>query len=296
MKILALCYPMYNGQIHTCGANKNYVVLAPHDILGEMSRSGISIELVSLYQPVKLTLPDGMKLKDISEVTSDVDAYIHMFRDPTEPEVLDILQTWDMPSRLTLNDAFKLRDLSKWKYVPLLWKHGIGSEIAEPSQIRQWGPQTFSTRISADQQWIETAAFNNNRGQYLERRDRERIVTRFINNATKGVRSFFRIGYVLGCFATGWMYLTLEEQRIMKTGTAAHSVPFDLPRRYQNSLRSVLEELSIDYCHIEGCFIGDKLYVFDINAHPTASGSTLSHITKDMASLMIERLKMLLHK
>lgn len=294
MRILALCYPLYNGKLHTCGASQNYVMLAPHDILRDLSRAGVCVELISLYQPVNLSLPDGMKILSINDATLDADVHIHMFRDPTEPEVLEKLQAWNLPPKLTLNDAFKLHDHSKWKYLPMLLQHGIGPEIATLPQELQWQPQTHSTRISTDHQWIETAAFNNNRGQYLERRGRERIVTRFIDNATKGIRSFFRIGYVLGRFTTGWLYMAPAEQGVIKTGTAAHAAPFDLPCRHQPALQKVLEELSVDYCHIEGCFVQDRLYVFDINTHPTASGSTLSYITKDMASLMIGRLEELL--
>lgn len=294
MRILALCYPMSNGKLHTCGASQNHVLLAPHDILRDLRRAGVCVELVSLYQPVNMTLSDGMKILSIHEATPGADVYIHMFRDPTEPEVLDKLQAWNLPPRLTLNDAFKLCDHSKWKYLPLLHQYGIGPEIVTLSQDVQWEPQTHSTRISTDHQWIETAAFNNNRGQYLERRGRERIVTRFIDNVSKGIRSFFRIGYVLGRFTTGWLYMAPAEQCVIKSGNAAHAVPFDLPRRHQAALQKVLEELCVDYCHVEGCFVGDRLYVFDINAHPTASGSTLSYITKDMASQMIERLEELL--
>lgn len=285
---------MYNGQLHTCGASQNYVMLAPHDILRDLSRAGVCVELVSLYQPVNMTLPDGMKIISINDATPEADLYIHMFRDPTEPEVLEQLQAWNLPLKLTLNDAFKLRDFSKWKYMPLLHQHGIGPEIATSSSDVRWQPPSYSTRISTDHQWIETAAFNNNRGQYPERRGRERIVTRFIDNATKGIRSFFRIGYMLGRFTTGWLYMAPAEQGVIKTGTAAHAVPFDLPRRHHAALRKVLEELSVDYCHVEGCFVADRLCVFDINAHPTSSGSTLSYITKDMASLMIGRLEELL--
>ncbi|MCX6853342.1 MAG: hypothetical protein NTV80_00385 [Verrucomicrobia bacterium] len=296
MRILALCYPTSNGKLHTCGANQNYVLLATHDILRDLSRGGVCVEVVSLYQPVNLTLPSGMKISSISEATLEADVYLHMFRDPSEPEVLDLLQAWSLPPKLTLNDAFKLRDHSKWKYIPLLHQYGIGAEMATPPQTVQWEIQTFSTRISSDHQWVETAAFNNNRGQYSDRRGRERIVTKFIDNATNGIRSFFRIGYVLGRFTTGWLYMAPAEQCVIKSGTAAHSVPFDLPSRHHRALRIVFHELGVDYCHFEGCFVGDKLYVFDINAHPTSSGSTLSFITRDLVALMIEQLEGVLNK
>jgi len=283
---------MSNGKLHTCGANDNFVVLAPHNILGGLIRGGVQVELVSLHQPVGLTLPGGMKILSIDEVTpASADVYIHMFRDPTEPEVLEKLREWNLPARLTLNDAFKLRDHSKWKYLPLLHQQGIGSEIATPPATVQWETQTYSSRVSTDHQWIETAAYNNNRGQYAERKGRERIATRFAENASKGIRSFFRAGYVLGRFTTGWLYAAPAEQRILKSGTAAHAVPFDLPRRHHAKLRQVFEELSVDCCHFEGCFMGDRLDVFDINTHPTACGSTLSYITHDMSALMIEGLK-----
>lgn len=283
---------MYNGGLHTCGANQNYVVLAPHDILDGLIRVGVHVQLVSLYQPVGLTLPGGMKILSIDEVIpASADVYIHMFRDPTEPEVLEKLQKLNLPSRLTLNDAFKLYDHSKWKYLPLLHKEGIGSEVTNPPTTVQWEKQTYSTRISTDHQWIETAAFNNNRGQYAERKAYERIVTRFADNASKGIRSFFRAGYVLGRFTTGWLYAAPAEQCILKSGIASHAVPFDLPRRHHAKLKRVLDELSVDYCHFEGCFMGDRLDVFDINPHPTACGSTLSYITNDMSALMIEELK-----
>lgn len=295
MKVLALCYPMYNGKLHTCGPSQNHVVLAPHDILGELSRSGVEVELVSLHQPVDMTLPGGMRILSMHDVSPfKADVYIHMFRDPTEPEVLDILREWNLPSRLTLNDAFKLHDFSKWKYLPLLHTHGLGSEVVTPPTTVQWETQTYSTRISTDHQWVETAAYNNNRGQYAERKGQERIVTRFADNATKGIRSFFRAGYVLGQFTTGWLYASPAEQCVLKTGTAAHSMPFDLPRRYHEKLREAFDELNVDYCHFEGCFTGGRMFVFDINPHPTASGSTLSYITKDMASLMLKRLQELL--
>ncbi|MBL9133286.1 MAG: hypothetical protein JNG86_18895 [Verrucomicrobiaceae bacterium] len=283
---------MSNGKLHTCGANQEHVVLAPHDILREMCSVGVKVELVSLHQPVHLTLPGGMKIQSIEDVSPvSADVFIHMFRDPTEPEVLEKLQEWNLPSRLTLKDAFKLHECSKWKYLPLLHKHGLGSEVATPPSSVQWETQTYSTRISTDYQWVETAAFNNNRGQYAKRKSQERIVTRFADNASKGIRSFFRAGYVLGRFTTGWLYVVPAEQRIIKSGTAAHSVPFDLPCRHHGRLKQVFDELSVDYCHFEGCFSGDRMFVFDINPHPTACGSTLSYITKDMAALMIERLE-----
>mgnify|MGYP000887764387 CR=1 FL=1 len=287
---------MSNGKLHTCGPSQNYVVLAPHDILGELCRIGVEVDLVSLHQPVDMTLPGGMKILSIKDVRpSEADVYIHMFRDPTEPEVIGILQEWGLPYRLTLNDAFKLHDFSKWKYLPLLHKRGLGSEVETPLTNVQWETQTYSTRISTDHQWIETAAYNNNRGQYAERKGRERIVTRFADNASKGIRSFFRAGYVLGQFTTGWLYASPAEQRILKTGTSAHAVPFDLPRRHHDKLREVFDELKVDYCHFEGCFTGDRMIVFDINPHPTACGSTLSYITRDMAFLMNKRLQELLN-
>jgi hypothetical protein len=294
VKILALCYPTFNGKLHVCGPKQNYILLAPNDILRALERRGICVELVSLFQPVPFPLPCGMRLRDIGEATPGADVYLHMFRDPTEPEVVEKLKALGLPPRPTLNDAFKLRDHSKWKYLPVLIRRGLASEIVTPPKDVQWGPSYHNVKISADGKLIESAAFNNNHWQYPERRGRERIVTRFVDNATNGIRSAFRIGYVLGRFTTGWLYMTAAERRVIKSGNYAHATPFDLPRRHARPLGEALKELDVDYCHIEGCFVHDKMFVFDINPHPTSCGNTMSYITEDLAEIMIERLQEIL--
>lgn len=298
MRIMCMAYPVWaRGDLHL-NSTGNAIVLPTDEMIKLLIEAGHVVDVVNFFPDSKhKNLPlmrSGVRMKSYAEVDAAAyDLFIHMFKDPTQPEVLAILHELhiDYHGKPVLNDASRLADFTKWKYLKLLHEKGLGPAVHPEIRYQdvQWGPSTYCASISSDKKYVHSGATNNNRGDYPERRNIESIVADYIDNEASGVRSFFRLGYAVGGVTSGWMYCSTAEQTVQKSGSCKHQVPLQLPHRYARQIIPAFACLGVDYCHFEGCFKDRRMYIFDINPHPTSHGGTLSVITEEMVDRILSR-------
>ncbi len=300
-RLLVLCLPTWGTEnaLHL-NSTGQAIVLAPDEMIRLLELTGVAVDVVSIdgSVPEKPLMRSGKRLRPLEEIDpTDYDLFWHMFRDPTQPEVLACLENLrlDYGGKRILNDVRFLKDHHKWHYLPVLFRHGIGPRVF-PQYNRNntaranWSSPHYSARVAEidGKRIICTAAFNNNRGDYPARRPRENIYVEYLDNAASGVRSFFRVGYALGQVTAGWLYCSEAKLLTQKSGSCKHQVPFQIPLRYHGVIAECLRELGIDVCHLEGLFIKDRLFLFDINPYPTAHGGTLSVISAEICRCIAE--------
>lgn len=291
MRLLTLCLPTLgrDNHLHITGDRLN-IVLAPDEFHLLLLQAGWQIDVVSLAtagdRPLLRSL---LPLKSLAEVTLDqYDVLWHMFRDPTQPEVLRILSGLADHGRPVINSAFRLKDHHKRKYLRVFQRYGIGPAILGGATAgADWLP-CGAARISPDGKWIETYAVNNNRGCSAVR-PYERVVTQFINNAVDGKRSIVRFGVAFGRGFEGFRYWS--DAPSFKTGSATSWEPYVVPPAHQPAIRYALAELGCDVCHVEAVPRGERLYIFDVNPYPTADGRTLSLITQPLVRIVCEEME-----
>ncbi|MBW3542984.1 MAG: hypothetical protein KY476_22205 [Planctomycetes bacterium] len=292
-RLLVLCFPTWGrgNQLHRTGRG-DAVVLAPDEFLRLLLEAGWTMDVVSLAGRSELPLyRSRLPLKAITDVDFDsYDLYWHMFRDPTQPEVLQMLSQLklDDGGRPMINRAEKLCDHHKGRYAPLLAERGLGPEIIDDVggiDASTWH-QAGSVRISPDRRFIQTHKYNNNHGDYPERAP-ERIVTRFVENEHDGLWSIVRFGVAFGEGFRGFRYW--GRSPFVKSGTAERWEEYAVPERLRAPLAAVLDELGCDVCHVEAVPLGESLSVFDINPYPTAEGRTLSQVSAEVVRVLRSR-------
>ena len=229
-------------------------------------------------------------MKRIEEVDlGDYDVVWHMFRDPTQPEVLAELERLrlDFAGKRILNDVRRLKQHQKRAYLPVLERYGLAPRIITSVRPTPSWTSSQSTFVSPERREISTNVFNNNRGDYPERGD-GRIVTEFVDNRADGLHSIVRVGYALGGGFRGHQYFS--PLPAFKSGNAVRSQPYSLPERFQGPVAAALNELGCDVCHFEAVPLPDRIVIFDVNPYPTADGTTLTSITADLAEQLTRRL------
>lgn len=77
---------------------------------------------------------------------------------------------------------------------------------------------------------------------------------------------------------------------MLKSGNCEHKFPYSLPPKYADIVARAVQEMGIDFAHVEGCFRNENLRIFDINPYPTSNGSTLIKMTEDIVSVILEKL------
>jgi predicted ATP-grasp superfamily ATP-dependent carboligase len=77
----------------------------------------------------------------------------------------------------------------------------------------------------------------------------------------------------------------------LKSGNCKIKKQFNLDPTIQEKVELAMQEIGVDVCHVEGLFKDDKVYIFDINPYPTASGNTLSAITEELSLIVINKIK-----
>lgn len=285
-RLLTVCYPTFNNQLHTNASNDS-LILATDEILVGMMDRGWEVHAVSLCDPQGYPLMrSGLRLCNPMDIDpGSYDLIYHAFRDPTQPEVYNRLEEleWSDLDVPTLNHAVNLLNHHKQAYFKILNMHNIGPKTFDdaPPGVT-WGETEHGATPSTDRKYIRTWGINNNRGNYPQRRSYEVIISEYIDNAAAGVRSFFRIGYALGRCCRGWFYASRDDLVIQKSGNSKHKIPFAMPHSYAKIVENAMNDVGIDLAHIEGCFIGERLYVFDINPFPTTYGATLKVTTEEM--------------
>jgi hypothetical protein len=293
MRLLSVCFPTYgrdNG-LHLNG-HGDRVVLAPDEFHRQLLMVGWQVDVVGLTPRTTLRLfRSELSLKVPDEVDfNDYDLCWHMFRDPTQPEVLNWLREFH-PNHLAtpvINRAERLASHQKNHYLPILHRYGIGPKILlSAPQSTSWIVSS-SELVSEDLAWIDTYAYNNNRGDYPSRGS-ERIVTEYIDNAVGGRRSIVRFGYAFGQGFSGFRYFKAVSVPTFKTGEADSHQPYVVPQALRPRITAAMNELGCDVCHIEAIPLGDRLYVIDVNPYPTASGKTLSQITSSLIEVLTTR-------
>lgn len=288
-KVLSMCWPTFGGKdaIHYDITGK-FVFLAPDEINKILLAKGISVDVVNLAQDTdKPLMRSGLMMKKPEQVDpNSYDLIIHMFRDPTHENVVKRLDElgWSKTNVRTLNNAITLASHTKWHYLPILHKHGLAarsykSEAEVGSPV--WTQSVFGATVDTNKKFIRTFARNNNRIT------NDFIVSDYVNTAAGALRSMFRLGVMMGKCCSGWLYAGADSQLIQKSGTMYHFVPYSLPKIDAERVGEVMSEIGVDYAHIEGAYAGQKLYIFDINAHPNTAGNTHSYTTMSMVDQLM---------
>jgi hypothetical protein len=300
-RLLVICFPTWGkeNELHLDSSGRS-VVLAPDEMTRLLETKNIAVDVASLdgVSTDKPLMRSGKPVRRLAEiVVEDYDAYWHMFRDPTQPEVLTRLDELrlDYGGGRVINDVRFLKDHHKWRYLPVLAKHGIGPRVFTEYDHRNtmdenWSTPSYGASVAKikGRRIICTSAFNNNRGDYPQRRSQEQIFVEYLDNAASGVRSFFRVGFSMGRVTSGWLYCSDETVLTQKSGSCKHQIPFQIPDRYHGVIAECMRELGVDVCHLEGLFIKERLFVFDVNPYPTAHGSTLTPISEEVCRCIAE--------
>ena len=96
LRLLTLCFPTYGSEneLHL-NSRGDAVVLAPDEFNRILLERGWEVDVVSLGPLSEYPLfRSKIRLLAMSEVAFEsYDVYWHMFRDPTQPEVLKLLRT-----------------------------------------------------------------------------------------------------------------------------------------------------------------------------------------------------------
>lgn len=294
MRLLTLCFPTY-GQLNPLHLNSrgDRIVLAPDEFHRRLLELGWEIDVVSIAEPTPLPLfNSGLPLKTIHDVNIEsYDVFWHMFRDPTQPEVLKTLVKFKLNyhGRPVINRAEGLARHNKREYLPIFYERGLAPKIfADVPKTTIW-LEHKSEALSKDNTLISTYAFNNNRGDYVERRGNEKIITEFIDNAKDGLRSIVRFGYAFGKGYEGFEYFNPAEIPTFKSGSAKSFAPYSVPIPLRTEIAAVMTAIQCDVAHIEAIPHGDRLAIIDVNPYPTAAGKTLSIITADLARVLADR-------
>lgn len=290
-RLLTFCYPTYGvlNELHL-NSRGDGVVLAPDEFHRILAANGWRADVVTLGPMSDIPLfRSGLRLMALKDVMlAEYDAYWHMFRDPTQLEVLAIFDglNLDYGGKPVINHIDRLRHHVKHRYSPILASEGLGPEIAVIGGDRTGWCTDEGCRISPDQQFIESCAYNNNRGDYPDRKD-EMIVTRYVDNAIDGVRRTVRFGYAFGGGFRGFSYYS--RRLAFKSGGAERIEPFEVSDALRPRISAVLTKIGIDVCHVDAVPDGDDLRIVDINPYPTSNGKTLSVITQDLVEQMNRR-------
>lgn len=294
MRLLTLCFPTFgkDNHLHLASDGKK-IVLAPDQFHAELLKAGWTVDVVSLAPPSQKRLfCSGLPLHTAAHVAGQAyDLVWHMFRDPTQPEVLAALKT--LPSSLPcpaapVNDAFRLVHHHKLHYLPILARHGLALPIVDvdpPGIDWQLSSGAF---VDLQQGLISTQAYNNNRGDYPSR-GHGRITLHYIDNSVNGLRSFVRFGMAFGRGFSGCEYFS--RQLAFRSGEAEQVRPYRLPQPRQAPLARALAEMGCDVCHVEAVIKDERLFVFDVNPYPTSHGKTLTDITRALIPCFQERVR-----
>lgn len=292
--MLSLCFPT-RGRSDALRVNSQGVVLATDEVHRLLLEFGWHVDVASLASATDHRLfRSRLPLQQIDDVdTSTYDLVWHMFRDPTQPEVVERLERLRLEygRALLINDALDLKQHHKHHYLPILGKLGIAVEVCgDDLKIANWNKTTCAWTSRGDGRWIATHAYNADRQEYAER-GHGRIVTRYVDNARDGFRSFVRFGYALGDGFTGFEYRFPADRRAMKTGGASAVVPYTVPVRYRAAIRAGLEQLGCDVCHVEAIPCEDGLRIFDVNPSAMANGRTLTPISAALVKVIDRKVR-----
>ncbi|MBS0208878.1 MAG: hypothetical protein JSS27_07990 [Planctomycetes bacterium] len=283
MKLLTICYPTFGrDNVLQLTSKGDRVLLAPDEFHVGLLELGWTIDVVSLAEPTPLTLfRSGLPLLRPEQIDwSKYDLIWHMLRDPTQPEALALLARLpQLPNVTVINHADRLKDHHKANYLPILHALGLAPRVTTLPPNRTGWLHSYGSFISPDRKWIDTNAFNNNRGDYPAR-GHGRIVTEFIDNQIDGWHSVVRFGFVCGVVTSGLRYWSTDAA--FRSGGAMRHEAYSVPARIEQRLCEGLSRIGCDVCHVEAVPTADGLYVIDINPYPTADGKTLSTITRAM--------------
>lgn len=296
-KILILCYPTFgkHNEIHL-NSKGDKIVLAPDEFNKYLIENNVICDIVNIHKE-KAILPlfnSNIIPKQINDVDlNDYKNYWHMFRDPTQPEVEKILNTLDInyENKLVINNVSHIKKLYKDYYYSILKKYDLSPEIYTDIKMSdiKWDHVQYSTMVDVNNKYVSLYRYNNNRGDYPDRERSSKLITKFYDNINEnGMRSFFRVGYAFNKIIQGWMYFSPE--KTFKSGSSKFKEQFSIPEQYHEKISACMNEIGVDVCHLEGLFCDNELKIFDINPYPTASGSSLSNITKDITDTILENL------
>ena len=294
--LLVLCYPTFGkNNVIQLNSKSDKIVLAPDEFNNYFKKFNLNFDVVSITKE-KIILPlmdSGIVPKTLDDIDIKNYKFIwHMFRDPTQPEVLEILKNLDFSNSIIINNIDYIKNLFKDNYYEVLNEFNLSPQVYKNIGFSDisWEYHNFGTLISKNKKYISSYSYNNNRGDYTEREQRKKIIAEYIDNVDgNGNRSFFRIGYSFNKITSGWIYYGTEFS--LKSGNCKIKIPYSISEKYVGDITKAMNRLGVDVCHLEGNIKNDMLTIFDINPYPTASGNTLSSITEEISKNIVERIK-----
>ena len=283
MKLLTLCFPTFGKDNELHLSSRGQVVLAPDEFHRRLLELGWEVDVVALGLETRRPLfRSQLPLKRYRDVRlDDYDVFWHMFRDPTQPEVLAMLDALspDYGGKPVINRADRLANHCKDAYLPVFERRGVGASIVDVQARDHAWINVGSEHVNADRTLVNSNACNNNRGDYPQRGS-GRVVTRYLDNAREGRRSIVRFGYAFGQGFAGFQFYCPDSVLCFKTGAAKLWEPYAVPEHLRPPIAKALQSSGCDVCHVEAIPFGDRIYVIDVNPYPTADGKTLTSITR----------------
>lgn len=264
-------------------------------LLALSRRHRVDVVNLSPFTTDKPLMRSKLIMKSPEEVNPfNYDYCWHMFRDPLPPEVTQVMEKYKgshFPLEKTINHAGALYGHFKHDYLRILFGHGIGPRRIMEQDLPKdttWLPSEWAVSMSACKRFIRVYDYNNGRGDYPEWEKNSHIVVEYADSAKNGLRSFFRVGFACGQVTPGWMYYQPDTAMVQKTGTCTHKEIYSIPEKWHGVIKDAMKDMCIDTAHLEGCFAGDRLVIFDVNAYPTSYGGTLAPISEAMATIISE--------
>jgi len=223
-------------------------------------------------------------------------------KDPTPKQCLPYLEkvlaevVAENPNTPILNDARKLADHTKNKYVGVMRSKNVGAILKTEEQVKhlrredgtwdftKFHPASQGSYVSLDYETILLSDRNSQRTTLNE----QYCVLKYHNtskypNAEPGLRTFFRVPYAAGQCMEGFKYWCPENILCPKSGAAVKKAPYSIAEMSAGTISACMKELGVDIAHIEGVEAGFTVEIFDVNPFPSSAGETLQPMAAKMA-------------
>lgn len=299
MRILALTWPTFDNEKDLM-INQRGDLLCPaiDGLTNELLKLGHQVVYVNLMAEERelsekewacLGFISGLPFHKWDDIRNrDFDIVWSAIKDPTPPQCLPhyvriIEQLSGIP---IINDARKLADHTKTKYIKVLREKNVGAIILDNYEFdyHNCHPPSNGCYVSKDLYAIRLSNKNSQRTTLVQ----DGITLRYQNTAKfvgakPGLRSFFRVPYAAGQCLEGTMYYCPEDILCPKSGAAVERVPYSIPQMTAGTVSAGMKELGVDIAHIEGVVAGFTVEIFDVNPFPSSAGATLQPMAEKMA-------------
>jgi hypothetical protein len=224
----------------------------------------------------------------------------HAIKDPTPaqaiPYVERIMSELD-PTIPILNDARKLADHTKRKYIQLLRDKNVGAIILPEDHLsistdgkidlKKCHPSSQGAYISKDYYVIRLHTQNSQRvSNFLSSEGGINLRyhrTDLTNTVHPGLRYFFRVPYAAGKCMEGMRYHCPADILAPKSGAAIHREPYSIPDMTAGTISAAMKELGVDIAHVEGVNAGFTVEIFDVNPFAQSAGDSFTPMSRKIA-------------